>query len=481
MADRGTFRVVTPPLHRVNALSWAKLWTKLQPGPQNVATGFGQPINRLLAGDPNQAFAMYAGQFTFAGETFKGTGPEIFGGRTGSLAWRTGLQNLGWLQHFAASNRNLHAHFALRLLGHWHQVNKAPRDCATAAKIILALSIDGANLAKSCDAHLQQEFLQFVTKQTKVLLRSTPRNLQLSLLKSVALLHAVTAFQGLDALRKPAIELFGNTIDKIILADGGHISRNPQDVLILLALLMPLKVAMKSAHFNFPASGAKAVERMLPFVAMHTFRDGGLAKFCNNNPQPDMITAILRLDDTKAQALIHARYSRYARLDQSKVALLVDTQRAYDFEFADGPQRLFTSTALHHNENGSAQFHESQKGTVLQIDLALDCSRTYFLSANGNDLRVEDIHGNPLEITLHLEPDIKLSALREGTGIMLVTPDRTVWQLSWRGGDAHIEQNGAMIKIESNGGQRLNWALKKQPKSAKVTQRKRDNEPDLLT
>jgi hypothetical protein len=75
---------------------------------------------------------------------------------------------------------------------------------------------------------------------------------------------------------------------------------------------------------------------------------------------------------------------------------------------------------------------------------------------------------------------VKLTALREGVGILLVTPDRTVWQLSWRGGDAHIEQNGAMIKICSSGGQRLNWALKRQNKPAKATPRKRENETDLL-
>lgn len=481
MAHRGTFRAVTPLPQRVNGLSWAKLVAKLQPGPNFAATGFGQTIHRLLAGDAELAFAMYAGQFSFTEETIEGSSAEIFGGRLGSRGWQTALQNLGWLQHFAASNRNLHAHFALRLLGHWHQAGKAPRDCATSAKIILALAIDGAKLAKSCDAHLQHEFLQLVTKQIRVLHRTSTHNLQLSLLKSIALLHAVAAFHGFETLRKPATELFVGAIDKIILPDGGHISRNPQDVLILLALLMPLKAAMKAAHLNFPIGGTHAIERMLPFVAMLTHSDGGFTKFYDNAQQSNLIKAIANLDQTKAPALTQARHSNFARLEQGKSLLLVDTQLGTHFELSDGVQRLLSSTTLPHSGNGSSQLHQSPQGTVLQTEFQHECSRIYFLSSNGNDLRVEDRHNNLLEITFHIEHDIKLSSLRERAGIMLVTPDRTVWQLSWRGGDAHIEQNGAIIKILSTSGQRMNWALKKQAKSTKVTPRKRDNEPDLLT
>lgn len=480
MADRGTFRVATPAFNLLKNPSWAGILAMLRPGPHFAATGFGQPVVRILPGDATLAFEMYAGRFSFAGETITATALEVFKTRRAPAAWQATLQSLSWLQHFAASQRKLHAHYAMRLLGRWAKAGKASQDVSSASKILLALVIDGQALAKSCDALVQREFLQLVTRQTRLLARSSPRNARAALLKAIALLHVVTAFQGMEALRKPAVDLFSAHIDKLILPDGGHISRNPYDVLVLLALLMPLKAAMKTARINFPASATNVIERMLPFLALVTHPDGGLARFFENDPETDGIKAIINADDTKAQSLVMARHSHYARLEYAKAVLLVDTQRGVDFEFSDGAQRLLSSSISATDAEGSARLHQSPQGSVLQINFPQTCTRTYFLSATGQDLRIEDHHSRAIEIRLQLEPGVKLSALREGTGIMLVTPDRDVWNLSWRGGEVHIEQNGAVIKIACLQGQRLNWAIKKQPKSAKPQARRRMAEPDLL-
>lgn len=476
MADRVPFRVVTPIPQRVSLQHFGRLVAHLQPGPHFAATGFGPSIARLLSGDVAQAFAMYCGQFSSGGETITAMASEVFEQRLGSKPWQGQLQNLSWLQHFAASKRNLHAHYALRLLGRWAKAAKAPRDAATLSKIVLALAIDGPVLAQMCEADLQGEFFELVTAQTKLLHRTTPSNFEVALLKAIALLYMSTSFQGFDALRKPAIDQFNINIDRLILPDGGHVSRNPQDVLVLLALLLPLKAAMKVARVNFPGSASNAIERMLPFLAMMTHADGGLARFSGNSVQAELIAAIALYDKTHAAPLLQARHSHFARLDHGKSMLLVDATSGDAMEFADGVQRLLTSNTNRPIEKGVTQLHLTPQGTVLQNN-----SRTYFLAENGHDLRIEDAYVAGLEITLVLEPNVRLTALRETAGILLVTPDRILWQLSWRGGEAHIEKNGAVIKISAHQGQQLNWALKKQTKTAVPRARKRDSEPDLLT
>lgn len=476
MADRVPFRVVTPQPQQLSLPHWSRLWAKLQPGPHFAASDFGSPVGRLQSGNAELAFAMYGGQFVFGGEAIKALASEVFEKRLGSKAWQGALQNLSWLQHFAESKRNLHAHYALRLLGRWTKAGKAPCDVATLSKVILALAIDGPVLAKACDADLQNEFFQLVTVQAKRLRRAKAHHPELVLLKAIALLYISTSFQGLDVLRKLASDQLTVQIDKLIAPDGGHITRNPQDVLVLLALLMPLKAAMKAARINFPGGASNAIERMLPFLAMMTHADGGLAQFRGNLAQTELIQAIKQLDSTQAPAQNLARHSEFARLEHGKSIVLVDTHSSNAMEFSHGLQRLFASSSSGVNGQSRTQLHLTPQGTVLQNN-----SRTYFLSDNGDDLRVEDEHQETIEIALHLAPHVKLTALRETVGILLITPDRAVWQLSWRGGDVHIEQNGAVIKITSHSGKRLNWALKKQSKSTPPRARKRDSEPDLLT
>jgi uncharacterized heparinase superfamily protein len=479
MADRGIFRVATRPLDRAGAELWAKFITQLLPGPHFKATALGQPIARLVLGDPDQAFAMYAGNFNFAGHHIKSTAHRLFKLTNGAPSWRTALHNLVWLQHFVASNRNLHAHFAMRLLGRWAKAAKAKTDVNTTAKILLALTVDGPALARQCETLLQTEFLDIATKQTKRLWRKSAKHPQSALLKAIALLHAATAFRGLESLRKPASDMLHDTIDKVILPDGGHMSRNPYDVLALLALLVPLKAAMKRDRQVFPHAASQAIERMQPMLAMMQHGDGGLTGFQNNAPELKLMEALQGEQEALTRPLNIARHSNYARLAEGKSCLLVDTVHGCELEFSDGSQRLFRTTSLHQVSTEAVQLRQVSQGSLLHLAQGAS-ERTFYLSHDGCDLRVEDIHNSASEIIFEIDPSVKLTTLRESTSILLVTPDRVFWQLSFRGGEALIEKNGAVIKLLSSSADTLNWAFKKQAKSPKPASRKSTPEPDLL-
>jgi uncharacterized heparinase superfamily protein len=400
--------------------------------------------------------------------------------RHGSRAWQTALQNLGWLQHFVASNRNLHAHYAMRLLGHWAKADKAKRDAATTAKILLSLAIDGHFLAQQCEPPLQTEFLDIVVKQTKRLARKSPRDPQSAIMKAVALLHVTTVFRGFETIRKMAHELLVANIDKLILSDGGHISRDPFELVKLLALLLPLKAAMKSDRQSLPNPVTNAIERMLPMLSMLSHGDGGLAAFHGNRPETTLLRAIQVQDEIRAKPLSLAPHSGYARVSQISSCLLADTQQRFEIEFSDGSQRLFRNGVIMKGHGGGAQLRRAAQGTVLQMSRGDHHHRTCFLSGDGTDLRVEDIHPPKTEIIFEIHPDVKLTPLREGGGFILVTPDRTMWQFSLRGAKLVIEQNGVVIKISNSDCPPINWALKKKAKPTKAPPRKQTPPPDLL-
>jgi uncharacterized heparinase superfamily protein len=476
MADRSILRFDTAPMHGGQAPLWVNLITRFLPSPHLKARSFGQVIARLAPGDEAQAFAMYAGQFTFAGETISCTTPEVFSKSHGSKEWQRNLKNLSWLQHLAASNRNLHAHFAMRLLGRWAKAGKKPRDAKSLALIVLSLTIDGQVLARRCEPQLQTEFMEIVSRATKQLLHKTARDAETAIIKAIALLHVATAFKGFDGLRKQTLDTLNANIDKIILPDGGHISRDASKLVKLLALLLPLKAAMKADRQLFQL---QALERMLPMLTMLCHGDGGLTSLHGNEPYHDVVKAILLHDEVRAKPLSIAPHAGFARVTQGSACLLADTRQRFEIDFSDGPQRLFRNAVITSDHASSAQLRQSSQGSLLQMTRSDGHERTCFLSGDGTDLRVEDIHPGSLEVIFEIHPDVKLSALREG-GIMLVTPDRSVWILSLRGGEAHTEQNGALIKISSPGEGCLNWALKKQSKIAKPKMRKSSREPDFL-
>jgi hypothetical protein len=482
MADRGFLRFDTAPMRGGPAKPWPKSWAKFIlpfiPVSHIRATGFNQSIAKLSSGDETLAFAMYAGQFNFAGETINCTAPELFSKSRGSSAWRRHLNDLSWLTHFAASKRNLHAHYALRLLGRWAKADHAPRDVQNLCHIILTLTLDGQALARQCEPQLQIEFLDIITLQTKRLLRKTPHNPEALVLKAIALLCASTAFHGFESLRKSASEILTEQIEKIILPDGGHVSRDPNKLVELLALLVPLKAAMKKDRQIFPIN---TLERMLPMLTMLQHGDGGLAAFKGAPQNCNIIKSILHHDDVKAQPLAIAPHSGYARLTQGASCLLADTKQNFEVEFSDGEHRLFRNHVLCSGQAAPAQLRQSSQGSLLQMTQNNGLERTCFLSSDGMDLRFEDIHSGALELVFEIDKAIKISALRDNAGLLLVTPNRDAWKLSLRGGEIHTEQNGAIIKITSTDSRRVNWALKKQTKSPKQFNRQINREPDLLS
>ncbi len=480
MADRRIFRVALGPSHRGEASSVFKLIRSLLPfGSRPKIKGFGQAIISLDQGSEAVAFAMYTGEFGFHGETHSAPALGVFTAKLGSKAWQDSLLSLEWLRHIKASQRKLHVHFALRLLGRWAKAKNARKNPVVLSRAIIALCTHGSELAARSDELSQVEFFALVSNQIAALNRLKVRDPQEALLQAAAQLYACTAFRGLESLRKPACDTLHSNIDQVIASDGVPHSGNPQDMIDLMSLMLPLQAAMKLDRQVFPSAAANALHRMFPALAMFTLEDGGFVSLFGDEPQSERISSLQAFDDSKAKALKMAHQSGFARFDAVKTHLVIDTKRNFAFECSIGLFRLFKSRCGNMNQEAQAQLHETQQGLALQVSEGSSRQRIYFLSGDGSDLRVEDRFQSPIEINLHLAPQIKIMARREG-GIMLVVPDHTVWTLSLRGGEAHVDANGTILKITSTAANQMNWALKKQAKSAKPSNRKRTDEPDLL-
>jgi uncharacterized heparinase superfamily protein len=480
MADRSTLRVAFTPLGTGRGLSWFKLMLKKMAQKPKI-TGFGQSIQSFNLGDEAQAFAMYAGLFSAAGETIETTAALVFDQPQASSDWQNEMHSLNWLQHFAASKRHLHSHYAIRMLARWARARGPKLSLNSQCKTLLALTTDGVTLARTIEPDLQREFLEIASKQAFTLSHFKTRAPDEAVLKSISILNAISAFEGLEALRKPAIEALETNIENIILADGGHISRRPEAILELLSVLLPLKQALKLERHSVPPRTSQAIDRMMAMLVTLRHGDGSLAFSQPTREHIRSVEFCMGLDDSAAQPLTYAHHSEIAHLNRGKLRVIANTKGVFEFECSDGEQRIFRSASLEQSQNMTrAQIFDGPEGLGLHQNQNDQRARTYFLSDTGDDLRIEDNYHNSLELIFELSPMIKLTALRESSDLLLVLPNRNVWKLSLRGAEARIEQNGQVLRLLSTGQGRINWALKRHAKSLKSTSRKKAQDANLL-
>ena len=207
-----------------------------------------------------------------------------------------------------------------------------------------------------------------------------------------------------SALRSATRNL-SNEIERQILPDGGHISRNPMAVLELLADLLPLRQTYANQAEEPPSALIGAVERMLPALRFFRHQDGSLARFNGMGATiHDRIAAILRHDDTAGAPLQHAPHSGYERLSIGGTTVIADTGppphaevsgRAHagclSFEMSSGRHNFIVNSGI--DTFGAPEFRPLARTTAAHSTATLnDTSSARFNSSTG----VNALIGAPL-------------------------------------------------------------------------------------
>jgi hypothetical protein len=471
MADLGTmpFGMQKPIMTRPQSLvtRWAR--RPLAPGPE-----LGQALQANTLGNPERAAAFYAGHFECASETITASPLDVFTIKTGPPAWRASLMDLDWLQDFAASNRKLHDHYALRLLHHWSQSVPAKLNVARLTKILSRLAIHGTALARRCEPTLQKEFLQIVQKQWQALSRARPTGHEDATAKAIGQLYGLAAFQNLKADPAEILAFCEAHIDHVILPGGGHCSGDMSKLLSLLDLALPLLQTEKPI---LPKAFGAALMRSLGLIQMLKRRDGTLSIVAGIAPQRP-----LPAHHFEGEIPRHAPNSGFARLEQEKSILFAKTNGVPEIEFTTGQDVVFHSIAPSARLLRPAEVSSCAQGTGLALATTA-MTRTCYLAADGFDLRIEDHFSVQAgaSVTLMVPNPVRLSLLQEGATLMLVMPDQSVWHLRQRGARYDIQKSPQHHQITMLvSGSRLNWSLKKQAKSPRSKSRKAADFSDLL-
>lgn len=366
----------------------------------------------LRLADPQIALEIYYGRFPLSGHLVETGGTSPFQLDVQHRGWLKSLHGFRWLRHMRAAGTELAAANARALVGDWinvhgKRISGVAWEPATTAKRIIAWLQHSSVVLQGAEFPFYRAFLKSLAIQIRYL-RSVVREMPNGkdrLRARIALCFAALSLPVPASALRNATRNLAEELDRQILPDGGHISRNPLAVMELLSDLLPLRYTYANQAETPPQALMNAVDRMLPALRFFRHQNGALARFNGMGAtMHDRIAAILRHDDTAGAPLLHAPHSGYERLCLGDTTVIADTglpppidvsnaahAGCLSFEMSSGRHHFVVNCGV--DTWGSADFRPLCRATAAHSTATLnDTSSARF----NHSLRVNDTAGAPL-------------------------------------------------------------------------------------
>lgn len=454
----------------------------------------GVILARQSRGSSAEATAIYGGTYRFAGQSVSATPSKIFKLAVPADAWRREFLRLDWLEHFRTSQKMVHGLFALKLIAEWQNVKPAYKYPSDLFAALFNLSVAGPELAvaqSSAALVVVNNAISYGTQRVLQARAATPAE---ALAKAMALLAAHLVTKDTDTQRQRLLRDISEILPQIVTADGSHISGDSGHFLTILHDLMALLGGLERSGDTVPQEMMDSAARMIAYHEMMDRGDGSFA-FTNDAPHstPMLPAGLL---GHRQQLLRLAGYAGHARLDGNEARVFAQFRQAggLQMEMLHGKTPILWIDEVPGLAAGAtwqpqlASLLVSAKGTLLTVPSAAASAGTrktsIFLSADGEDLRVEDDRpaGNGGHGLLFQVPeDARISTTHNGAGALIVFDRESSWQLVVRGATLAVDKTGLRLIPDCPGNGLVNWALKRlvRPKKPAAT-RKKEPPPALL-
>ena len=289
----------------------------------------------LRTADATRASEIYGGRFAFSGKVVICDRRSPFEMTPPSDEWAVDLLSFSWLRHLRAADSAITRANARSLIDDWISIQGRFHPLGWRTDIlsrrILFWLCQAPFVLQDADVRFYRRFTRSLSRQVRYLRRSfnQSRDGLPRLQAAIALTYAALCLEGQSGnLRATARKLL-EELNRQILPDGGHISRNPGTLIELLIDLLPLRQLFSARNLPPPAPLNNAIDRMMPMLRFFRHADGNFALFNGMGPTPvDMLATALAYDDARGAPVANAPHSGYQRIDAGKTALLMDTGRS---------------------------------------------------------------------------------------------------------------------------------------------------------
>jgi uncharacterized heparinase superfamily protein len=389
----------------------------------------------LRTADPSFATEVYNGHFGLAGKLAELGSDSPFEIRPPSANWARELYGFGWLRHLRAADSELSREQAKALVHDFVRLRRQIHGLAWQPEIVARRVISWLSnsvlILDTGEPQAYESFLKALTTQLRYLsasYRDAPDGVP-RLLTLTALLYAGLCIAEQQAVVDRYTRPFCRELDRQILPDGGHISRNPEALIELLLDLLPLRQCFVARDRAPPKELTDAIDRIMPMLRFFRLGDGTLARFNGAGPTPtDALATVLAYDDIEGAPVRAATNSGYVRVEAGTTLILCDlgpppvsalSTKAHagflSFEMSSGEApmiincgapsadhdewRLFARTTPAHStlsleDDSLAEFSGGANGTEPPVDAALvgPMNPQGAFSDQGDNLRIKGSH-----------------------------------------------------------------------------------------
>ena len=285
----------------------------------------------LRTADPSFATELYNGHFGLAGKLAEVDTESPFEIDPPSEGWARELYGFGWLRHLRAAGSELSREQAKVLVNDFIALKRSLPGLAWQPEIVgrrvISWLSNSVLVLDTGEPQAYETFLRALSSQLRYLsasYRDAPDGVP-RLVSLMALVYAGLCIADQQAVVERYTRPLCKELERQILPDGGHISRNPEALVELLLDLLPLKQCFVARDRPPPKELTDSIERIMPMLRFFRTCDGTLTRFNGAGPTPtDALATALAYDDVKGAPVRYAANSAYARLECGSTLFICD-------------------------------------------------------------------------------------------------------------------------------------------------------------
>ena len=285
----------------------------------------------LRTADPSFATELYNGHFGLAGKLAEIDTESPFEIDPPSEGWARELYGFGWLRHLRAAGSELSREQAKVLVNDFIALKRSLPGLAWQPEIVgrrvISWLSNSVLVLDTGEPQAYETFLRALSSQLRYLsasYRDAPDGVP-RLVSLMALVYAGLCIAEQQAVVERYTRPLCKELERQILPDGGHISRNPEALVELLLDLLPLKQCFVARDRPPPKELTDSIERIMPMLRFFRTCDGTLTRFNGAGPTPtDALATALAYDDVKGAPVRYAANSAYARLECGSTLFICD-------------------------------------------------------------------------------------------------------------------------------------------------------------
>lgn len=452
----------------------------------------------IFPGNGELADNIFQGHFEFAGFSLDQDSQEPWQVEGMPLVWYKELNEFAWLRHFVANGTEAAKRHARGLVLSWIDCFDGYHpyiwDEDVLSRRLVAWFCHSGFLLEAEESDFNYQFLRSLRRQYIHLGRIAKSKAQGDDKVSSwqALLYGALAFPDMGKATAKYLAGLETELARVVLADGCHISRNPERHLILLGDLIGIRNTLMAANEMVPVAINNAIDRLAPAIRFFQHGDGCLAMFNGGLKLPEgYCDNLLSLSDATGRSPQRFPQGGFERLKAGRALLILESgeggrnagdQRHHgllSFEFSYGRERLIVNcgavrdadsawgkalaaTAAHStlgfdninavfpardtsgDEQGQVVRNEDEGNIWLDLEsrgyletIGVLHRRRLYLDASGLALRGEDqiipermpaSGRSHFSLRFHLHPDLSISRSASGKNILIRTPSGTGWK-----------------------------------------------------